>query len=250
MTRQSDIYKRLKLHVRRIVREDGQIVLDSNVCCPNGDVMVPVDRCATCGECDGFIEDDPAAPFIICRKVPRHPEEPLRPTSESELSVRASAGRVADLMTRDVVCMRPELDLEVAAEVFASCGLNGVPIVDDSGRPIGVLSKSDLLRELGPSACTGDLEEGPADEDCEPEARRATRGTIAHAMAPVAMTLPESASIGHAAAVMAQARIHRLPVIDDGGHIVGIVSALDVLRWLASESGYEVPRTAKRGLVD
>lgn len=58
-------------------------------------------------------------------------------------------------------------------------------------------------------------------------------------------TLPESASLSKAAALMAFEGVHRLPILSNDGKVVGILSALDVLRWLAKQQGYVVPKRAR-----
>jgi CBS domain-containing protein len=64
-------------------------------------------------------------------------------------------------------------------------------------------------------------------------------------MTPVTFVLPENASIAQAAALMAYEGVHRIPVVSCSGDIVGLVSSLDVLRWLGQASGYLVPACAK-----
>ena len=58
---------------------------------------------------------------------------------------------------------------------------------------------------------------------------------------PIAFTLPESASIAHAAALMAYENVHRIPVVASDGSVVGIIAALDILRWLAVNAGFALP---------
>jgi CBS domain-containing protein len=66
--------------------------------------------------------------------------------------------------------------------------------------------------------------------------------TVGDIMTPVTFTLTEDASVSRAAALMAFERVHRVPVVDAGGKVVGIVSALDVLGWLGREDGYVVSK--------
>jgi len=54
--------------------------------------------------------------------------------------------------------------------------------------------------------------------------------------------LPEDATLSQASALMAYEGIHRLPVTCAEGKVVGIVSTLDILRWLAEQDGYLVRR--------
>jgi len=53
-------------------------------------------------------------------------------------------------------------------------------------------------------------------------------------------SLPESATLSRAAAVMAYEGVHQIPVVASDGTIVGLISALDVARWLAQHDGYLV----------
>jgi CBS domain-containing protein len=57
-------------------------------------------------------------------------------------------------------------------------------------------------------------------------------------MTGVSFTLGEGALVSQAAALMSLERVHRIPVVDPMGRVVGILSALDVLYWLACETGY------------
>ena len=57
-------------------------------------------------------------------------------------------------------------------------------------------------------------------------------------MTPVAFTLEETAPLAYAAALMATEGVHRLPVVALDGKVVGILSSMDVLRWMAEASGF------------
>jgi CBS domain-containing protein len=70
--------------------------------------------------------------------------------------------------------------------------------------------------------------------------------TAGDVMSPVAFSLPESSNIGQAAALMAFEAVHGLPVVADAGEVVGIVSALDILRWFGQCSGYLIPPVHER----
>ena len=103
-------------------------------------------------------------------------------------------------------------------------GLSGVPVVDEGGKPIGVVSQADLVLHH--------YESGTA--SYEPPS------TVSDIMTDVSFTLNEGASVSQAAALMALKSIHRIPVLDPVGQVVGILSSLDVLYWLACETGYLV----------
>ncbi len=54
-------------------------------------------------------------------------------------------------------------------------------------------------------------------------------------------SLPEHASLAQAAALMALEGVHRIPVVAADGKVVGIVSSLDLMRWMARRGGYVLP---------
>lgn len=158
---------------------------------------------------------------------------------------------ISEVMTSDVVCVHPDLGIEVLIETMLDRGFSGAPVVDQEGRPVGIVSKTDLLRELH--------DRGDAPEADLPRLRtrsgrefalrsgfhmaELTRATVGDVMMPVAFTLSETAPISQAAALMSFEGVHRVPVVSLAGTVVGIVSSLDILRWLAEKSGYLRGRT-------
>lgn len=159
--------------------------------------------------------------------------------------VDASAESVAMIMTRTTYCVKPAVTVESAIGMLLELGVSGLPVVDDNGRPVGLVSKTDLLRHLH--------ETGDGVEAVEQAGRRvdhvmgagfhatATHGTpVSDVMMPVVFAVDETASIACAAALMAGENIHRLPVLAPDGTVGGIVTTLDVARWVAARGGYPV----------
>lgn len=128
------------------------------------------------------------------------------------------------VMNPRVVCVRADLGTDSLISMLFALDLRSVPVVDDEGRPLGVVSRSDLLRHR----------------------RDALAGVVADVMMCMTFSLPESATLSRAAAVMAYEGVHQIPVVASDGRIVGLISALDVVRWLAQHDGYLV---AGRGKV-
>lgn len=156
---------------------------------------------------------------------------------------------VADVMTTRVVSVHPNLGLEALCSLFVERNISGAPVIDATGHPIGIVSKTDLVRRFHEN---GHMEA----EDATPriETRREPewgigleRGfhtepvpqeTVADIMMPIAFTLSETASLSQAAALMAFEGVHRVPVVSEEGVVVGILSSLDILRWTAEQDGY------------
>lgn len=127
---------------------------------------------------------------------------------------------VSQVMSRKVVCARAEMDASEARRRMLERGVGGMPVVDAWGRPVGMLSKSDLVEH--------EVTTAPG------------RASVGDIMMPLCFSLPPDAPIAQAAALMAYEGIHRVVVIDRSGHLVGMISALDVARWMGLAGGYPV----------
>lgn len=156
-----------------------------------------------------------------------------------------TASAVSAIMTRVVYCVRREVGIELLAMLFLEHGVSGFPVVDELGHPIGVVSKTDLLRYLHEHGV--DLAERQDDEAAIlGELGRGFHGvtvdgtSVRDIMMPLVFAVAQDTSIGQAAALMAGESVHRLPVVDTDGTVCGIVSSLDLVRWMAQEAGYRV----------
>lgn len=125
---------------------------------------------------------------------------------------------VAQIMTRSVTCVTPKWTLGELLVVLVEGNMSGVPVVDGSWRPVGVISKSDVVRYVS--------EHGSVDG-----------GTVTDCMLPLSLSVTPDTKVARAAALMAWEGIHRLPVCESSGDVVGIVSALDIVRWVAKMAG-------------
>jgi CBS domain-containing protein len=147
-------------------------------------------------------------------------------------------------MTREVLCVRDDLPVESLASLLLERNISAVPVVDAKGRAIGVVSKTDLVRWYHDDA--GFAESEPARVTEPGLSPRAVRTTIvADVMMPLAFTLAEDAPIVYAAALMAMEGIHHLPIVAGSGEVVGIVSALDLVRWMAQRDGFVMTPEAR-----
>lgn len=139
---------------------------------------------------------------------------------------------VREIMTRNVVTFAQDVPIEAATQTMLHKRISGAPVVDDHGKPIGIVSKTDLLEawhEHDKAKQRGEAVDGPS-------------GTVVgDIMVPYLLAAQDSSPISLAAALMAYEGVHRLLVLNEDQQMVGIVSTLDVLRWLAQLSGFCVP---------
>lgn len=157
----------------------------------------------------------------------------------------AADAPVSAIMTRTVYCVQPEVGVHLLARLFLDHAVSGFPVVDEAGRPVGVVSKTDLLRHVHDRGGEGADRSG---EDADVLAQLGSGyhevdidgATVRDIMMPIVFAVSSTTSIARASALMAGENIHRLPVIDDAGAVCGILSTLDIVRWLANECGYRV----------
>lgn len=221
--------------------------------CPVRDRALSFEECLSCRHCraDGA---GARTDLVGCGDplARRHSGEALlRSPRPRSLADRTPLWQV---MRPCVVCVRADLGLDALMSLFVGFDLRSVPVVDETGRPVGVVSRSDLVdrwyesestapptRAAGaagaPGACLGDgLHAVPAGQ------------TVADVMMRIAFTLCEDASLSQAAALMAYEGVHRIPVVSFEGKVVGMLSSMDVVRWLAQHDGYVVPDSRPRGV--
>lgn len=136
--------------------------------------------------------------------------------------------KVSDLMTHSVFRVRSDTHFKEIAKVLADHDITAMPVVDDSDHPLGVVSEADLLRrESSRPDPTGLLSvlDTPGEEPAGPVAT--TAGGLM--TSPAIVAHPEW-SVVQAARVMDHGHVKRLPVVDETGRLVGIISRADLLR--------------------
>lgn len=157
--------------------------------------------------------------------------------------------RIGDVMTRKVRTVRPETPLKEAAALLAREGISGLPVVDGDGAVVGVLSEADILvKESGPrpghqGVLAWLLE--PADPAL-PAKLQATRA--GEAMSSPALTISPERPLREAATRMLEEGVNRLPVVDEAGRLVGIVSRGDLVRAFA-RSDEEIRREIEQEVL-
>jgi CBS domain-containing protein len=136
--------------------------------------------------------------------------------------------RVENVMSRDVVSVRPEAPLKEVARLLVERRISGIPVCDAAGRVLGVVSEEDILiKEEGVSVQPrGLLSWLMTDEDAGAKALARTAG---EAMTAPALTIAAGRPVAEAARTMVEHGVKRLPVVD-GDRLIGIVTRADLVR--------------------
>jgi CBS domain-containing protein len=138
--------------------------------------------------------------------------------------------RVIEVMTTDVLTVRADSSLKEAAALMAERGISGVPVVDLGGQVAGVLSEGDILfKETGHSPRRGFVDRLLSLAPHELDAKLTAR-TAGEAMTAPALTIGPRRPLAEAANTMIERGVKRLPVVDDAGNLVGIITRADLVR--------------------
>jgi CBS domain-containing protein len=144
--------------------------------------------------------------------------------------------RVADFMTCRVITITPDTTLLAAAKLMLEHRVGGLPVLDASGRIIGVFSESDLLREERQGEDGSPwlkMIVGPDGEPTAPPRLDALKVSDFMTLRPI--TLAPDASIAEACRLLHGHRLRRLPVVD-GDKLVGMIARADLVRAVAESA--------------
>lgn len=134
--------------------------------------------------------------------------------------------RVLDAMTTDVITTAATESLKEAAAKMVNARVSGLPVVDDDGRLVGIITEADFIqqqaeRDGGRMRLLGALFEQRTALDA-PVA-------VGEVMTTDPVVITEEALLSEAARLMAGKGVKRLPVVDVDGHVTGIVSRADIV---------------------
>jgi len=155
--------------------------------------------------------------------------------------------RVEEIMTRMVTTVHPETPLAEVVEKLLDKDYTALPVVDETGRVVGIISDTDLLER-------GDMEVSLSlKKAVDPDLARAliarlrqVTKMVAQVMTPEPVTIGLHASLSEAARLMSKKKLKRLPVVDADGLLLGVLGRLDILTALAA--GY-LPQEASPRLT-
>jgi len=156
---------------------------------------------------------------------------------------------VKKVMLEDPVCVGPELSAALARLLMLDQSIGALPVVDDLGRPIGILSKTDIVRRApAQRAEKREDDEAPLchpgtvfDVEGEVTSLRAIESFVAGVdepkvrdlMTPAVVTISADTPVLEAARLMIENDVHHLPVTGPRGRLVGMLSPFDLVRAIA-----------------
>ena len=142
-----------------------------------------------------------------------------------------------DIMNPEVVTVRADQSARELAELFLERNFSGAPVVDAAGKLIGIVTRNDLIFtkkkvRLPRSIAILDaffLLDSP--EKMKREMRKIAGGRVGDICTPNPISVPPDAPLEEVATIMAERRVHTLPVLEDG-KLVGVIGKTDIIRTL------------------
>jgi CBS domain-containing protein len=198
-------------------RPDGAQVVD----CPLQAREVPLRECENCKR--GFIVKLGSASTDVAVCPPKE------------------QACVGDIMSRKIVAVHGDMLIERLILLLIDEDLSAVAVIDADHRPIGVVSKTDLVfddyewAELRDEALSlRRVGQARDEENTDLYITELLHSrTVKDIMSGEPVVVSTHAPVQDAARTMAQNAIHECPVIDGSGQLVGMVTSLDVVRWVA-----------------
>lgn len=154
-----------------------------------------------------------------------------------------STHRVKDLMNPDIMTVADDMTTDALARYLTEHEISGAPVVDDQGHVIGVVSMTDIGRNMAESdqlaSSLGAGFDRRADidltlEDLGPRDVGERVFTVRDVMTPLIHQVPATASAAEAARLMIDQHVHRL-IVTEGKEPVGILTSIDLLKVVAGQ---------------
>jgi CBS domain-containing protein len=146
-----------------------------------------------------------------------------------------------DIMTRDVVTVKPETSIEELASLLVKNEISGVPVVDDAGSLFGIVTENDLIsrnKRLHIPTVVSFLDAAiylESSRKFEEEVKRVAATKVGDICVRKVVTITEDTTVVDIATIMAEKKVHLLPVIE-AGKVVGIVGKRDMVKAVGRQS--------------
>lgn len=149
---------------------------------------------------------------------------------------------VKDVMKTDVISVSPETEITHAVKLLLEKHINGLPVIDKNGKPVGIICQSDIIAQQKklPIPSYFSFLDGfislSSMKNIEKEVKKISAVTVSEAMTPNPVTVRPDTLVEVVAALMVDNNYHTIPVVE-GGKLVGIVGKEDILRTLVPRNG-------------
>ena len=146
-----------------------------------------------------------------------------------------------DIMTKDVLSVKPDTSIEELSSILVKNEISGVPVVDDSGALYGIVTENDLIsrnKRLHIPTVVSFLDAAiylESSKKFEQEVKRLTATRVGDICSRKVVTIAEDTTVIDIATIMSEKKVDLLPVLR-GGKVVGIVGKRDMVKAVARQA--------------
>ena len=147
--------------------------------------------------------------------------------------------KIEEIMQKDIICIRENADIREIAKALTDNKVSGIPVVNEDGKLVGIVSEGDLLhKETNPRMpdyvdILGAIIYYHGMKRYHEDYRKLMAMTASDIMTKKVISVTKEATLEEASQLMMQNSIKRLPVLEDG-KMIGIVSRADIIRTLVN----------------
>jgi CBS domain-containing protein len=156
------------------------------------------------------------------------------------------ADTAAELMSPNPVSIEADATVREAVGFMVDKGFSAAPVIDKAGRPVGVVSQSDIVvhdrESVEYAQSTPGFYQRSDQESCRTKGLKegfgvveVDRTRVSAIMTPVVLSVSATTRASKVVEEMLKLKVHRLFVVDEAGVLIGVISALDILRHLHPE---------------
>ncbi len=235
---------RLRVAFRRVGEAGSRERDEPVVFCPRTARVRQVVECRECSHFAGLRVSTSGEAFLRCAAAEYDEQEERR----EELSMTVLRTDVAQIMSSPVRTVPTTESLAEVASIFLADKIGAIPVVDADGRAVGIVARGDTLERYYDDAealSLGEIRELLAQDEPVHDASRSAppiEPLVLDVMTRTVFSMPMNASISSVSALMAFEGVHHVVITDAQSIVVGIVSSLDLARWIANLDGYVVPK--------
>ena len=150
--------------------------------------------------------------------------------------------KVKEIMTKEMVSIQPDTNAKEAVGILFKMHISGLPVINESGKLVGMFTEKDILRNILPSYIeeVGRFvyEENP--KSIKKKFMELENIRVSKLMRPEVITVDEDTSLCEVAHIMLTQKVRRIPVLDKEKKVIGIVAREDIVKSYIKEAGWEI----------
>ncbi len=141
-----------------------------------------------------------------------------------------------DIMTEEVISVRPDTPISELAKIFIENNISGVPVIDENNKVLGIATESDLIfhskRLKVPTVLTilDSFIFLDSPEKMEQELRKIAAASVSDIYSSPPVTITPDTPLDEIASLMSDKQIHTLPVVNNSEEMIGVVGKKDIIR--------------------